>query len=119
MYCLKCGKETLEDQAFCLECQKEMAKYPVDPGIAVQLPTRKPIPSKKPAKRRITPEEQIRALRKRLRISFCLLLAALAMIAGLAISLFLLLNQERAQIGKNYTTVRPGTTVTAPVTEPK
>ena len=68
MYCLRCGRETEEEQAFCLECQKEMAKYPVDPNAVVQLPPRKQAAPKKPVKRRVTPEEQIRLLKRRVRL---------------------------------------------------
>lgn len=119
MYCLKCGKETMDDQAFCLECQKEMAKYPVDPSTAVQLPSRRQAAPKKTVKRRITPEEQIRILRKRVRLYACLFLAALIAVVCLCVPLILQMGDERGQIGKNYKTARPGDVVTIPVTEPK
>ena len=119
MYCLKCGRETMDDQAFCLECQKEMAKYPVDPTTVVQLPTRRQLPPKKVLKRRITPEEQVKILRKRVRLYACLFLVALAAVACLCVPLFFRMQDERGQIGKNYVTLKPGTTVTIPVTEPK
>ncbi len=119
MYCLKCGKETMDDQAFCLECQKEMAKYPVDPGTVVQLPPKKQLPPKRTTRRRITPEEQVKILRKRVRLYACLFLAALVVIVCLCVPLILRIGDERGQIGKNYTTAKPGTVVTIPVTEPK
>jgi len=119
VHCLKCGKETMDDQAFCLECQKEMAKYPVDPGTVVQLPARRPAPLKKVVKRRITPEEQVKILRKRVRLYACLFLAALIAVVCLCVPLIIQMQDERGQIGKNYTTAKPGAVVTIPVTEPK
>lgn len=38
--CLKCGREIEEGQVFCNDCLVQMAKYPVKPGTAVQLPSR-------------------------------------------------------------------------------
>jgi len=119
VYCLKCGKETMDDQAFCLECQKEMAKYPVDPGTAVQLPPKKQPAPKKPVRRRVTPEEQVKILRKRLRLYACLLVVALITVVCLCVPLILEMENERSQIGKNYVTIKPGAPVTIPVTEPK
>lgn len=119
MNCLKCGKETEDEQAFCLECQKEMARYPVDPGAVVQLPTRRRTPVKKLAKRRITPEEQISTLRKRVRLYAGLFLAALVVIVCLAVPLTRELREERAQIGKNYSTVKPSTAATQAEEEAK
>lgn len=114
MFCLRCGKETHEEQAFCLECQKDMRRYPVDPGPVVQLPPRKQPTVRKTGKRRITPEEQVRSLRKRVRNYACMLLAALMIIICLTVALILNLGDERSQIGKNYTTVKPTVTASEP-----
>lgn len=112
MYCLKCGQETEGGQAFCLSCQKEMAKYPVNPNTAVQLPRREQVQPKKPAKRRVTPEDQIRILRRRVRIYACLFLAALLAAVCLSIPLIRDYGKTKFQIGQNYTTVKPGTAPT-------
>ena len=112
MYCLRCGRETEEDQAFCLECQKEMAKCPVDPNAVVQLPVRKQAPPRKPAKRRISPEEQVKFLRRRIRLYTCLLAAALLVIVGLSIPAIRDYGKEQFQIGQNYSTVKPSTAPT-------
>ena len=40
MACLKCGKETGENQVFCSECKQIMEQYPVKPGTPIQLPKR-------------------------------------------------------------------------------
>ena len=70
--CLKCGREIEEGQVFCNDCLVQMAKYPVKPGTAVQLPSRgSAAVSKKVHSRRRTkaaPEEQLKALKKRIRI---------------------------------------------------
>ena len=69
--CLKCGRETISEQVFCVNCLADMSKYPVLPGTVVQLPLRKdPVPVKKqPAKKRsVSPEEQIRNLKHRCRV---------------------------------------------------
>ncbi len=75
--CLKCGREIEEGQVFCNDCLVQMAKYPVKPGTAVQLPSRgSAAVSKKVHSRRRTkaaPEEQLKALKKRIRILSALL----------------------------------------------
>ena len=114
MFCLRCGKETHEEQAFCLDCQKDMQRYPIDPGAVVQLPLWNQPVARKAVKRRVTPEEQIRSLRKRARNYACLLLAALVLIICLTVALILSLGDERSQIGKNYTTVKPTVTASEP-----
>ena len=53
MFCLRCGRETENEQAFCLDCQKVMAAYPVDPNAVVQLPVRKQNALKKTASLKI------------------------------------------------------------------
>lgn len=104
MYCLRCGQETIDDQAFCLDCQKQMAKYPVDPSAVVQLPPRKPVAPKKAAKRRITPEEQIRQLKKRVRLYACLFAAALIAVLCLAVPVIRDYGKTKFKIGQNYST---------------
>ena len=107
MYCLRCGRETEEEQAFCLECQKEMAKYPVDPNAVVQLPVRKQSSPKKAVKRKAPPEEQIKYLKRRLRLYACLFLIALITSICLTIPLIRYYGSQHFQIGQNYTTVKP------------
>lgn len=117
MYCLKCGQESENEQAFCLNCQKEMAKYPVNPNTAVQLPSRKQLQPKKPVKRRVTPEDQIRILKKQVRIYACLFFAALLVAVCLSIPLIRDYGKTKFQIGQNYTTVKPGTEPTEATAE--
>lgn len=40
MNCIRCGKETEENQVFCNECLEDMERHPVRPGTPVQLPNR-------------------------------------------------------------------------------
>lgn len=109
MYCIKCGKETKDDQVFCEACLVLMEKYPVRPGIPVMIPPRAPDAPKKPSARRriISQEEQLSRLRSGLKgLSLALLCCLLAL--GLTISLLVHtaeLYQEAQDIGKNYNTV--------------
>ena len=41
MNCMKCGRETDDNNVFCQNCLLEMEKYPVQPGSVVLLPRRK------------------------------------------------------------------------------
>lgn len=107
MFCLRCGRETENEQAFCLDCQKVMAACPVDPNAVVQLPVRKQNAPKKTARRRVTPEEQIRVLRKRLRVCAGLLLAAVILIVCLSVPIIRDFGKQKFQIGQNYSTVKP------------
>lgn len=64
MNCMKCGNETQGDQVFCAECLAEMEKYPVKPGIVVQIPVQPP--KKQPHHRRsaVSHEDQVKRLAK-------------------------------------------------------
>ena len=117
MYCLKCGRETEDEQAFCLDCQKEMAKYPVDPNAVVTLPVRKQAPPRKPVKRKTPPEDQIRELKRRVRLYACLFAVALVAAICLSIPFIRDIGKEKFQIGQNYSTVKPSTEPTVVSTE--
>ena len=114
MYCLRCGRETEEEQAFCLACQKDMSRDPVDPNAVVHIPTRKQNPPKRLVKRRPGPEEQIRFLKRKLRVYMLLLAAAIALIVCLAIPAIRDYSGSKTQIGQNYSTVKPASTEPAP-----
>ena len=116
MYCLKCGRETEGEQAFCLACQKEMKNYPVDPNAAVRLPVRKQTAVKKSVRRRPSSEEQVNYLKRRLRICACLLAVALIVVVCMAIPLIRGYGKGNFQIGQNYSTVKPGTIPTEGLT---
>jgi len=71
MYCMKCGREIDEGQVFCPDCLLVMAKYPVKPGTTVLLPKRREhslVKRAVPRRKTVTPEDQIRKLRRALRV---------------------------------------------------
>ena len=106
MYCLKCGRETPDNQVFCTACQKNMAQHPVAPGTAIHLPSRPAVSAKRPAvkKRPVPLEEQILNLRRSLRRTRVF---ALAMLVILAMTAAILLHEvvdiDAPVIGQNYT----------------
>ena len=110
MGCLKCGRDTISDQVFCVDCQVEMQKYPVLPGTQLILPERKAVSpvKKQPKKRTIPPEEQVRILKKRCRKLMILLLIVTAIAAALAVPAVKHLTEDNHKIGQNYTTVING-----------
>ncbi len=107
--CMKCGREICAEQVFCDECLAEMDKYPVKPGVVVMLPRRRAQAAKeKPARRRqnqVPPEEQIKLLKKRLRIqriALALLGLLLAASMWLQISYQLEKKENKLLPGQNY-----------------
>ena len=113
MNCLKCGKETQNNQVFCSACLLDMEKHPVKPGTAIQLPLRAPKAPAKKAPHRQKPEEQVRRLRGLVRwlaAAVAVLSVALCVTAAMLVRTLISRNETRA-IGKNYTTVTPGTTI--------
>ena len=108
--CIKCGRNTVSEQVFCPDCLAEMKKYPVRPGTVVQLPSRKASTSgkKQPSKKRVAPlEEQVKALKKRCRTLFLLLILFAAISVALAFPAMKYLFESNRKIGQNYTTVIP------------
>ena len=110
MNCMKCGRDIGEEGVFCIDCLKDMAKYPVRPGTAVHLPKR---PAYTPARRvaakrkTISPEEMVKKQRKLIR----LLSTALAIVSLLAALLAYpaishLLENEDFLIGQNYSVIQ-------------
>lgn len=110
MNCMKCGREIGEEQVFCSICLADMEKYPVKPGIAIQLPHRKDSPAaKKPVvkRRQISgPEEKIRRLKKRIRRMVILWLITLMLLAATIYPTIHFVRDHFAlRPGQNYTTV--------------
>ena len=115
MGCLKCGKETEENQVFCEECCQGMEKYPVKPGTVVQLQIRTPKAQEKKGQKRKEqdPKETIRQLRKLIRwltVVIACMTVVICLLAGFVIHTM----EEPAtagNIGRNYTTdttMQPG-----------
>lgn len=84
MNCIKCGRELDSEGVFCAECLADMERHPVKPGTVVLLPPQRVenTSKKQPRKRRtLTPEEQIKRLKRRCRILTLILVLTLA-VAG-------------------------------------
>ena len=111
MNCMKCGRETVEDDVFCGECLAEMEKYPVRPGVVVHLPRRREEPAAKKSygrrKAAPPPEEQVKRLKKvirRLNIAL-LVLVLLLLIAGYFAAVHLMESDVEFLPGQNYNSV--------------
>ena len=107
MYCLKCGKETADNQIFCDRCLSVMPDYPVKPDTKVQLPHRTDSASlkKQARKRSPQPEEQLALMHRLIRRLIAALVAVTVLFvlsaAGLA---YTYKNKEALPtIGRNYT----------------
>ena len=113
MNCMKCGAETPEGQVFCDHCLSVMDQYPVKPGAHIHLPkrTEETESAKKPVKKKRTPtpEEQIVALKsrvKRLRLMAVILVFVICVLGSfLALSLY-----------QQYTSPTPGRNYTIDIT---
>ena len=107
MACLKCGKNTTDEQSFCARCLEVMEDYPVKPDVHIQLPTRPTVPDtkKSPRKRRsLSAEEKLPILRRRLR-KLVALVVTLAILLGAAVFLLLqdYFTESESEFGRNYT----------------
>ncbi len=111
MFCMKCGREMETEQSFCEICLEEMKKYPVKPGTPVQLPP--PVrthTARKPVVRRrtVNPEEQVKTLKKRVRVLFLLLLVAILMVLTmLHPTVNYYTRKYHLRPGQNYSTITP------------
>lgn len=110
MNCMKCGRNVEDGQLFCPECLAVMAKYPVKPGIAIQLPQRKTSPTLKKGhpKRRQPPkpEEKIRSMKKWLRSIMILWFITLALLAATIYpTVEYFMGKAFPVRGQNYTTI--------------
>ena len=112
MWCLKCGKDTKNEQVFCPQCLAGMEAYPVKPDVHIQLPNHAARDAaKKNAKKKRAPslEEQIENLRIRNR-RLLLIILVLVLLLGVA-AYALIPGTETPDIvenwGKNYTVETP------------
>ena len=87
MNCVKCGRETEEDQVFCRICMDAAEKYPVNPTTVVHIPVHKPEDElrRRVVKKKLPPtlseqNEKLRRKLKRLRITVAVLLLACALL---------------------------------------
>lgn len=120
MNCMKCGREVESEQVFCEACLLEMKKYPVSPNAAVHLPIRPKSASARKAQSRrrgVSPEEQVKVLKKRVWVLAGALTVSIVLILALlhpAVNYFL--KNYHLRPGQNYTTV-VSTTVPVETTE--
>ena len=109
MNCLKCGREIDEGQVFCNDCLVQMAKYPVKPGTAVQLPSRGSAAAAKKvhARRRgkTALEEQLKALKARVRVLSVLLAVCVVLLIVLSVFTLRYMSANRLLPGQNYSAV--------------
>lgn len=111
MFCIKCGREIGENQVFCDDCLAVMAKYPIKPGTTVLLPKRREIPLVKravPRRKTVTPEEQIRKLRRSLRTMIVIwVVTFLLFCAALYPAVLYILEENHFSMGQNYSVISP------------
>ena len=117
MWCLKCGKDTKDENVFCPQCLAKMESYPVKPDIHIQLPNHEARElarrNAKKKKRAPTFEEQIESLRTRNRRLMAIIVLLVLMLGAAAY--YLLKNSNAPEIvenigkelGKNYTVETP------------
>ena len=110
MHCMKCGREIEEGHVFCGSCLEVAAKYPVKPGIAIQLPSKKEIPSSKKShsKRRQAPsmEEKLLSLKKRMKVIVILWIITLCLLAATVYPTVRYFTGNSFLLpGQNYTTI--------------
>ena len=107
MPCLKCGKETKDNQVFCAHCLSIMEAYPVKSDAHVHLPhrTTKP-PVRRPwlKRRSMSADEQLQLAKKTVRLLTCLvvLLMLITIFIG-AVLAHTLSTQNNHNLGRNYT----------------
>ena len=110
MNCAKCGREIEKDQVFCPVCLEEMERHPVKPGTVVYIPKRSDGETEKkaPVRRKLplTPEQQIRKLKRKvvwLRILLAVALLFCGMLSFVVGQMVTELDFYRF-LGQNYTT---------------
>ena len=126
MNCMKCGRETAEEQVFCTSCLEEMERYPVKPGTVVHIPNRaKDDEIRKIAYRRkpmLSVSEQLVRLEKKLlwaRIALAVMLILCGLLS-LAVGRMMTDWDVEQVIGQNYSIeeATEGTEVPTATAEP-
>ena len=104
MNCVKCGKDTTENNVFCSDCLAQMADYPVKPGTPVLIPDHSPARRTSVRKFRAPePEDVIRRQKKLIRllaVSVAVLFIAWVLTTVMAVRM--LMEEEHAPIGQNF-----------------
>lgn len=110
MQCLKCGREISAGDVFCRECLADMAHYPIKPGTPLRIPQRQEnTAAKKQAPRRpaVPAEEQVKRLKRRLRLVSAVLavVVALGCLAAWLGYTYIKENRNKRLPGQNYSSV--------------
>lgn len=110
MNCLRCGRETTNQQVFCDACLQDMARHPVKPDAPIHLPVHTPReePRKPPRRKKkvLSPEEMLPVLRRRIRRLTVAVVVLILLLAGAVTGVFLMKNlQTVPNIGQNYRSV--------------
>lgn len=112
MNCMRCGREIQEGQVFCSECLAEMEKCPVKPDTPIRLPRRPDPALRRNVRKKGSPEdEQIRTLKKQVRLLAILLILAAVVIIILSIPAIRDLVEDSMSFlpGQNYSSAGGGT----------
>ena len=112
MGCMKCGRDIVEGRSFCDVCLATMDRYPVKSGTPVIIPSRRQEAVRKaPPRRKLSPEEQVRRLRRLNRtLSFLLAISLMLAIFFGYITALHFLEEEELLPGQNYTSIETAPT---------
>lgn len=107
MQCMKCGKVTAGEKAFCDSCLEVMEQYPVNPSTPLPTPRTETASQEKKAARKRPPSaeetiSQLKGLIKFLLATLAILVVILCLVAGLLLRQ-MEINRNANAIGKNYT----------------
>ena len=108
MGCMKCGRDLQDGQIFCGSCLEDMDRHPVKITAPVLIPARKALDSasRRPVRRKLSAEEQIRRLRRRNKVlSFLLALTLMLAIFFAYVSVLHFMEEDRRLPGQNYSSM--------------
>ena len=112
MKCLRCARETADQQVFCNACLDDMARHPVRSDTPIYLPVRKVSvtpKSKRRHRRERTAEEIVPILRKRIRVLTALVVILAMMLAAAVTGVWLAKRQGAGlsipEIGQNFQSI--------------
>lgn len=106
MDCMKCGRQTQDQNVFCSDCLAEMEKHPVKPDTPVILPHRKSKDRRIHQKKQPKAEEMITQLQLKIkRLWICIAVLSVLFTAALGCIGVMLYHQlEAPEFGFNYST---------------
>lgn len=112
--CIKCGKELSTTRVFCEECLEVMERYPVPSGTPIFLNPRGTTAKKSPGKKKLSPEEQVVKLKRRIK-QLTAALVITTILLGAAVGHFVWKNGTPKAMaeetkGQNYSTQSSTTT---------